>query len=232
MSYGVKIKVWGERACFTRPEMKVERVSYDVPTPSSVRGILEAIYWKPSIRWVVSKIIVLNPISFENIRRNELSKKLIKNDITKAMAGGNSNVELFIDDTDKKGKLKNRQQRASMVLKNVSYIFEAFFEMTGVKSEKKEDQNPQKHLEIFTRRAKKGQCFHQAYFGCREFPVNFEWADSNDITTPFQGERDLGWMLYDMDFKNKKDPKPLFYRPKMINGIIDVPHYESEEVIG
>ncbi|MCD4676741.1 MAG: type I-C CRISPR-associated protein Cas5c [Desulfobacula sp.] len=224
MSYGVRIKAWGERACFTRPEMKVERVSYDVPTPSSVRGILEAIYWKPSIRWVVSKIIVQNPISFENIRRNELSGKLVKNSITKAMRDGEFSVEIFIED--------NRQQRASMVLKNVSYIFEAFFEMTGIKSEKKDDQNPQKHLEIFTRRAQKGQCFHQAYFGCREFPVNFEWVNNDDTTPPFQGERDLGWMLYDMDFKNKKDPKPLFYRPKMINGIIDVPHYKSGEVIG
>lgn len=224
MSYGIRIKAWGERACFTRPEMKVERVSYDVPTPSSVRGILEAIYWKPSIRWVVSKIVVQNPISFENIRRNELSGKLAKNSITKAMRDGEARVETFIED--------NRQQRASMVLKNVSYIFEAFFEMTGIKSENKDDQNPQKHLEIFTRRVQKGQCFHQAYFGCREFPVNFEWAENGDPSTPFQGEMDLGWMLYDMDFKNKKDPKPLFYRPTMINGIIDVPHYKSEEVIG
>jgi CRISPR-associated protein Cas5d len=204
--------------------MKVERVSYDVPTPSSVRGVLEAIYWKPSIRWVVSKIIVQNPIKFENIRRNELSGKLAKKNITKAMKDGKSRVETFIED--------DRQQRASMVLKNVSYIFEAFFEMTGMESETKDDQTPQKHLEIFTRRAKKGQCFHRAYFGCREFPVNFEWADNEEILTPFQGERDLGWMLYDMDFKNKKDPKPLFYRPKMINGVIDVPHYRSEEVIG
>lgn len=224
MSYGIRIKTWGERACFTRPEMKVERVSYDVPTPSSVRGVLEAIYWKPSIRWVVSKIIVQNPIKFENIRRNELSGKLAKKNITKAMKDGKSRVETFIED--------DRQQRASMVLKNVSYIFEAFFEMTGMESETKDDQTPQKHLEIFTRRAKKGQCFHRAYFGCREFPVNFEWADNEEILTPFQGERDLGWMLYDMDFKNKKDPKPLFYRPKMINGVIDVPHYRSEEVIG
>ncbi|RLB85887.1 MAG: type I-C CRISPR-associated protein Cas5 [Deltaproteobacteria bacterium] len=224
MSYGVKIKAWGERACFTRPEMKVERVSYDVPTPSSVRGILEAIYWKPSIRWVVSKIIVQNPISFENIRRNELGGKLSKSNIIKAMRDGESRVETFIED--------NRQQRASMVLKNVSYIFEAFFEMTGLKSEKTDDQNPQKHLEIFTRRAQKGQCFHQAYFGCREFPVNFEWMDNDDTTSPFQGKRDLGWMLYDMYFQNKNDPKPLFYRPKMINGVINVPHYNSEEVIG
>jgi CRISPR-associated protein Cas5d len=224
MSYGVKIKVWGERACFTRPEMKVERVSYDVPTPSSVRGILEAIYWKPSIRWVVNKIVVLKPVKFENIRRNELGSKLAKNKITKAMKDGKSPVETFIEE--------DRQQRASMVLKDVSYIFEASFEMTGVKAEKKDEQNPQKHLEIFTRRAKKGQCFHQAYFGCREFPVNFEWADSGDITTPFQGKKDLGWMLYDMDFKNIQNPKPLFYRPAMINGVIDVPHYRSEEVIG
>ena len=224
MSYGVKIKVWGDRACFTRPEMKVERVSYDVPTPSSVRGILEAIYWKPSIRWVVNKIIVLNPVKFENIRRNELGSKLAKNKITKAMRDGKSPVETFIEE--------DRQQRASMILKDVSYIFEASFEMTGVNSENKDDQNPQKHLEIFTRRAKKGQCFHQAYFGCREFPVNFEWANGDDITTLSQGKKDLGWMLYDMDFKNRQDPKPLFYRPEMINGVIDVPHYRSEGVIG
>ncbi len=224
MSYGVRIKAWGDSACFTRPEMKVERVSYDVPTPSSVRGVLEAIYWKPSIRWVVNKIIVLNPVKFENIRRNELGSKLAKNKIKKAMRDGKSPVETFIEE--------DRQQRASMILKDVSYVFEASFEMTGVKSEKKDDQNPQKHLEIFTRRAKKGQCFHQAYFGCREFPVNFEWADGDDIITLFQGKKDLGWMLYDMDFKNIQNPKPLFYRPEMINGVINVPHYKSEEVIG
>ncbi len=224
MSYGVRIKAWGERACFTRPEMKVERVSYDVPTPSSVRGILEAIYWKPSIRWVVDRIIVLNPIKFENIRRNELSGKLSKGSITKAMKDGESAVEIIIED--------NRQQRASLILKNVSYVFEAHFEMTGIKSDNKDDQNPQKHLEIFKRRAKKGQCFHQAYFGCREFPVNFEWAEETDKTSIYNGTTDLGWMLYDMDFTKIQEPKPLFFRATMIDGEIDVPHYQSEEVVG
>ena len=217
MCYGIKIKTWGKRACFTRPEMKAERVSYDAPTPSAVRGILEAIYWKPEIRWQIDKIHVLNPIKFENIRRNELGKKLSLSIIKTAMKDKKSPVQTFIEE--------DRQQRASLVLRDVAYVFEAHFEFTG-----SEDKNSGKHLDMFKRRAKKGQCFHQPCFGCREFPVNFELLDGEIPISKIKGEIDLGFMLYDLDFSNKKDIKPMFYRPIMIDGIIEVPHINSEEV--
>lgn len=203
MAYGINLKVWGEYACFTRPEMKVERVSYDVMTPSAARGILEAIYWKPAIRWVVDKIHVLKPICFENIRRNELSNKASINN--KIMKEGDTPVQQFIED--------ERQQRASMVLKNVEYVIEAHFEFVS-----KEDNNEGKHLDIFNRRAIAGQCFHRPYLGCREFPVNFELCEEipkSELT----GEKDLGFMLHDIDFK--KDMTPQFFRAAMKDGVID-----------
>jgi len=217
MSYGIKLRIWGDRACFTRPEMKVERVSYDVPTPSAIRGILEAIYWKPAIRWQIDRIHVMKPIKFENIRRNELGSKLSVLKITKAMKDGVSTVETFIED--------DRLQRASMILKNVEYIIEAHFEFLN-----NEDNNEAKHLDIFNRRARKGQCFHQPCFGCREFPVNFELQKDVIPTPELTGEKDLGFMLYDMDFSDKKNIKAMFFRPVMINGTIEIPHIDSEEV--
>ncbi len=204
MSYGVKLRVWGDYALFTRPEMKVERVSYDVMTPSAARGILEAIYWKPAIRWEVDRIHVLRPIRFENIRRNEVAKRVI---VSNKDMEGDKSVCIFID-----GK-KVRQQRASMVLRDVEYVIEAHFEFTT-----SEDNNEGKHLEIFKRRAVKGQCFHRPYFGCREFPVSFEWCD--DIPeSSLTGDRDLGFMLHDIDFAN--DMTPRFFRAMMTDGIID-----------
>ncbi len=157
MSYGVKLKVWGEYACFTRPEMKVERVSYDVMTPSAARGILEAIYWKPAIIWVIDRIHVLNPIRFDNIRRNELAGKLPLGTIKKAMKNGYSPVEILIEN--------DRQQRAAMVLRNVNYVIEAHF-----KFKSNEDNNTAKHKEIFDRRARNGQCIHRPYLDCRNLP--------------------------------------------------------------
>ena len=203
MSYGVKLRVWGDYALFTRPEMKVERVSYDVMTPSAARGILEAIYWKPAIRWVIDRIHVLKSIQFENIRRNELSNKVSIS--AKTIREGNQPVCQYIED--------DRQQRASLVLKDVGYIIEAHFELTGV-----DDSDPGKHLAIFERRARKGQCFHRPYFGCREFPVDFEWCDvipDSELT----GEQSLGFMLHDIDFANKMTPQ--FFRAVMHSGIID-----------
>lgn len=202
MSYGIKLKVWGDYALFTRPEMKVERVSYDVMTPSAARGILEAIYWKPAICWVIDRIHVLRPVRFENIRRNEMSNRVSvnKNDMIK----GHSVCRYIEDD---------RQQRASMVLRNVEYIIEAHFDVTG-----SNDSEPGKHLAIFERRVKKGQCFHRPYFGCREFPVDFEWCEEIPVSA-FSGEQDLGFMLHDIDFAN--DMTPRFFRAIMQNGIID-----------
>lgn len=204
MSYGVKLRVWGDYALFTRPEMKVERVSYDVMTPSAARGILEAIYWKPSIRWVINNIHVLKPVRFENIRRNEVAKRTMvnKNDMQ-----GNYPICIIADDSS------TRQQRASMVLREVEYIIDAHFEFTS-----KEDKNEAKHLDIFTRRVKAGRCFHRPYFGCREFPVNFEWCD--DIPkSALSGKQDLGYMLYDIDFAN--DMTPRFFRAIMQDGVIN-----------
>jgi len=201
VSYGIKLRVKGDYALFTRPEMKVERVSYDVMTPSAARGILEAIYWKPAIRWVVDRIHVLNPIRFENIRRNEMSNRV---SVNQKDMNNNQPVCRFIED--------DRQQRASLVLKNVDYIIEAHFELTG------SGDDPGKHLAMFERRAKKGQCFHRPYFGCREFPVDFEWCDEL-ISSLFVGEQDLSFMLYDIDFSDNMTPQ--FFRAVMNDGIID-----------
>ncbi len=203
MGYGVKLKVWGDYALFTRPEMKVERVSYDVMTPSAARGILEAIYWTPAICWIVYRIHVLKPNQFENIRRNELSNKVSVN--AKIMKEGNRPVRQYIED--------DRQQRASLVLKDVAYVIEAHFELTGFDS-----SDPGKHLAIFERRAKKGQCFHRPYFGCREFPVNFKWCDEipDSVLT---GEQHLGFMLHDIDHRNEMTAQ--FFRAVMHNGVMD-----------
>lgn len=201
MGYGIKLKVWGEYALFTRPEMKVERVSYDVMTPSAARGILEAIYWKPQIRWVVDRIHVLKPIRFENIRRNEVANRVSVN--KKDMEGGKT-VCRYIED--------ERQQRASMVLRDVEYLIEAHFEFTS------KDRNEGKHLDMFKRRAEKGQCFHRPYFGCREFPVSFDLCYEVP-ESPFKDERDLGFMLHDIDFDNNMTPR--FFRAVMKEGVID-----------
>jgi len=211
MAYGISLKVWGDYACFTRPEMKVERVSYDIITPSAARGILEAIYWKPAIRWVIDRITVINPIKFENIRRNELLGKISMSTVKRAYMGS-KNVQLY-QSTD------NIVQKASLVLKDVCYYIDAHFEMTGNADE---TDTREKHYNIALRRAKKGQCFHRPYFGCREFPVNFEFAEAKTLKSFYDGEeKDLGYMLWDIDFEG--DMNPLFFRPVMKNGVVDVP---------
>ncbi len=214
--YGVALKVWGAYACFTRPEMKVERVSYDVMTPSAARGILEAIYWKPQIRWIIDRIHVLNPIRFTNIRRNELSEKIPPTNINKAMKDNSYQLSIFIDDI--------RQQRAAMVLQDVSYVIEAHFEFTS-----SDDSNPAKHKDIFERRVRKGQCFQQPYFGCREFPVSFELIEGSIPSSQLQGETDLGWMLHDIDFKDNMTPR--FFRATMRDGVISVPPFKQKVAV-
>lgn len=217
MGYGIRLKVWGDYACFTRPEMKVERVSYDVITPSAARGILEAIYWKPAIRWVIDKITVVNPIKFENIRRNELLGKIPTNTVKSAYMG-NKNVQLY-------QSTENIVQRASLVLKDVCYYIDAHFELT---SKAGEDDNEEKHYNIALRRAKKGQCFHRPYFGCREFPVQYEYVEEQDLESFYKNiEKDLGFMLWDIDFNNMTTP--LFFRPIMKNGVIDIPDLQGSE---
>lgn len=225
MGYGIKLHVWGDRACFTRPEMKAERVSYDVMTPSAARGILEAIHWKPAIRWVVDRIHVLNEISFDSVRRNEVSKKisLSQSQIKSAMKG--ENIVLNQVATYE----KERQQRITVMLRNVAYVIEAHFEMTGQAGKA---DNPEKHYSIFSRRARSGQFYHQPYFGCREFPVNFELLE-DDAARPEsfyrnQPERDLQWMLWDLEYGAEISPK--FFRAVMREGMIDVPDLHRREV--
>ncbi|MEG1716840.1 MAG: type I-C CRISPR-associated protein Cas5c, partial [Lachnospiraceae bacterium] len=187
MGYGIKLEVWGDYALFTRPEMKVERVSYDVLTPSAARGLVEAIYWKPAIKWVIDKISVCNPIMFTNIRRNEVSSKILASSVKSVMNG--KKADLYIDTT------ADRQQRAAMVLKNVRYIIEAHFELTDLAGE---GDTKEKHYNIILRRIRKGQCYHMPCFGCREFIAYFKEAEENQCSQPISETRDLGFMLYDM----------------------------------
>ncbi len=222
MSYGIRILARGPLACFTRPEMKVERVSYDVITPSAARGLLEAIYWKPQIRWIIDRIHVLAPIQFTNIRRNEVGAKIPLRPVESAMAGNSeaaAGLGLAIED--------ERQQRASLVLRDVCYGIEAHFDILDRRFEKGGPELPEndcagKHLDMFNRRAARGQHFQQPYFGCREFPADCALAESFP-PSPYasEPERDLGWMLHDLDFI--RDRTPHFFRAKMIRGVIDVP---------
>ncbi|MDD3762458.1 MAG: type I-C CRISPR-associated protein Cas5c [Nevskiales bacterium] len=222
MSFGVRLLIWGERACFTRPEMKVERVSYDVITPSAARGILEAIHWKPAIRWQVDRIHVLKPIRFESIRRNEVGSKLSPASVSKAMKAGTTAGLANVVDQD-------RQQRAATVLRDVAYVIAAHFELTDRAGP---DDNEGKHLDIFNRRARKGQCFQAPCMGVREFPAHFQLIEADEQVPPtdpaLAGERDLGWMLHDIDFAN--DAASRFFRAKMVDGLIEVPAWSSEEV--
>lgn len=221
----IRIKIWSEYACFTRPEMRVERVSYDVITPSAARGVLEAIYWKPQVRWVVERLHVLKPIQFTNIRRNEVSSKASAAGARKAMSGKlNEPLSLFIEET--------RQQRAATILRDVAYVIEARFELL-------DDSDPvEKHYNIVKRRAEKGQCFHRPYLGCREFPCDFEWVDGSIPQSELLGTQDLGYLLHDIEYQpttekssdticghtgQRRNAVPHFFRAVMHNGIIDVP---------
>jgi len=222
MSFGVRLHVWGERACFTRPEMKVERVSYDVITPSAARGILEAIHWKPAIRWQVDRIHVLRPIRFESIRRNEVGSKLSPANVTKAMkAGSTTGLASYVDE--------ERQQRAATILRDVAYVIEAHFELTDKAGP---DDTVGKHLDIFNRRARKGQCFHAPCMGVREFPACFALIENGaDWPKPHpqrETDKDLGWMLHDIDFVQGMMPR--FFRARLANGIVHVPPWQAEEV--
>lgn len=213
MAYGVKVRVWGDYACFTRPEMKVERVSYDVMTPSAARGILEAIYWKPEISWVVDRIHVLRPIRFMNIRRNEVEVKASAANARTAMKRGEGTLCIQIEE--------HRQQRASLILKDVEYVIEAHFDLRGG------EDNPAKHHEMFLRRLAKGQAFHRPYLGCREFAAHFANADDIPVSV-HEGQQDLGFMLHDIDFTNQMQPR--FFRAIMRDGIIDVPSPSADGV--
>ena len=216
------LEVWGPMACFTRPELKVERVSYDVITPSAARAIFEAIFWKPAIHWQVTKIELLNPIKWTSVRRNEVGAVASKNPI-------------FIED--------KRQQKNSLLLKDVKYRIWAKLEFiprrkrtkqSDLFDEEHHDENPAKYNAMFERRASKGQCFNQPYLGTRECVASFRLInpESDEMAEPISESRDLGIMLYDMDFeKNLKNPPAMFYRAKMENGVIIVPPKNSEEIL-
>lgn len=218
MAEGVNVKVWGDFALFTRPEFKVERVSYDVITPSAARGILEAIHWKPAIRWVVDRIRVLRPIRFDTLRRNEVAAKTSYKTARSAAEQGESLHPLWIDE--------HRQQRASTLLRDVAYVIEAHFEMTH---RAKADDTAGKHADMARRRLARGQCVQQPVFGCREFPAYFAAAEPADLQGPteeaLRGERDLGWMLHDIDFD--KGMTPRFFRAVMRDGVIEIPPFAS-----
>ncbi len=210
-----RLKVSGKNACFTRPEMKVERVSYDVMTPSAARGILEAILWKPAISWHVLQIDVLKPVRWESVRRNEVGCVVPAGSAKTAMKRGTGNLGIYVEE--------QRQQRAGLFLRDVAYVIHARFAMTDRAGPQ---DNVTKFEQMFIRRASNGQCFHRPYFGCREFPVHFEFIPRDAERSATIGEtRDLGWMLYDMDYSGD-NPTPEFFHAQMREGCIDLRNAE------
>ena len=208
MSYGVRLEVWGDFACFTRPELKVERFSYPVITPSAARGVLEALFWHNGLKWVIDRLYVLSKIQYANIRRNELKAKISASNVVNFAGKGQG--ELYLSARE------NIQQRASTVLKAPHYVIEAHFEMTG-------QANPSDNREMFTRRARKGQCWHMPYFGCREFPAQFRLYEDEAIETAYPGEtKDLGLMLYDIDYSDPENLQPMFFQAQMVDGVLDL----------
>lgn len=215
----LRLKVWGRNACFTRPEMKVERVSYDAMTPSAARGVLEAVLWKPAIRWHITQIDVLKPIQWESVRRNEVGAVASTDLAITAMKNNKGNLCLYVEDA--------RQQRAGLFLRDVAYTIHAHFEMAEKAGP---EDNITKFEEMFLRRAEKGQCFNTPYLGCREFSAGFEpIPDGEPLPEPADITRDLGWMLYDMDYGGDT-PMPCFFRAKLNKGSMIVPAFDSEEV--
>lgn len=215
----VSVEVWGQYACFTRPELKVERVSYDVMTPSAARGILDAILWHPGMRWIIDRIHVCAPIRFTNIRRNEVKDKINAGKILRAMTTGKGEIYLATPESI--------QQRAAMILRDVHYVIDAHFEMTDHASP---SDNPRKFQEMMNRRLEKGQFYHQPYFGTREFPVNFKRCEKvPEYPEELKGEVDLSWMLLDMDYTDPKDIQPRFFRAVLMDGVLNVPHGQGKE---
>ena len=221
MSYGIRLKVWGDYALFTRPELKVERLTYDVMTPSAARGVLDAVHWKPAIRWVIDRIHVLAPIRHQFIRRNEVGHKAAAGTIKRAMNRGDlEGLGILVDE--------DRQQRASTVLVRPAYLIEAQFVLTDKAGA---EDNEGKHLDIFNRRAQRGQCFHQPCLGTREFAAHFEWvAPDAVLPAAIPDTRDLGLMLWDIDHAVASRPS-LFFRAKLVDGVMQVPGPDTPEVL-
>ena len=217
MGMGVKVRVWGDYALFSRPEMKVERCSYDVMTPSAARGILDAIFWHPGLKWKIDRIHVVRPIQFTSVRRNEVKSKISASSVLQAYNGGDK--PLYISTK------ADIVQRASLLLRDVEYVIEAHFQMTD---QANETDNPGKFKDIIMRRLRRGECFHMPYFGCREFPAHFSLCEEDEIRTAYDGveEKDLGFMLYDMDFSDPENIQPMFFRAVMRRGVVDLQNCE------
>ena len=206
------LHVSGDYACFSRPEMRVERVSYDVITPSAARSVFEAIYWKPAVRWHVRCIEVLAPIRWINLRRNEVASVISTRNVQQAMADGEGDLAIYVEE--------DRQQRAGLFLRDVAYRVHADLE---VRTDRSDPEPPQKFFSMFERRVASGQCVNQPYLGCREFAARFRLVtDPTSEGAPIAETRDLGWMLHDMDFRNPDDPQPMFFRAQMSAGVIEV----------
>ncbi len=216
------LELSGPWACFTRPEMKVERVSYDVMTPSAARACFEAILWKPAIRWHIRKIEVLKPIRWINLRRNEVASVVSSRNVETAMKNGTGDLALYVED--------DRQQRAGLFLRDVAYRVHADLEFLP---ERDPDASPMKYQEMFERRASKGQCVNQPYLGCREFAAAFRpIGDLAAEPAAIDETRDLGFMLHDLDFSKPDAPQPRFFRAALNCGVVEVPAWDSEEVRG
>lgn len=218
----IQVEVWGEYACFTGPEMKTERVSYDCMTPSAARGLLESIFWHPGLRYVIDRIHVCAPICFTNIRRNEVKDTISARRVKTVMERGTGELYLAAPESI--------QQRAAMVLRDVHYVIDAHFDMT--KNAAPSD-NPGKFQDIIKRRLERGQCYSMPYFGTREFSAHFRrCTELPPCPEELKGTRDLGWMLWDMDYSDPQNITPKFFRASLVNGVMTVPAPESMEVRG
>ena len=219
----IQVEVWGDYACFTRPEMKTERVSYDCMTPSAARGMLESLFWHPGLKWVIDRIHVCAPIRFTNIRRNEVKDTIPWRKIERAMQTGQGD-DLYLVTS------KSIQQRAAMVLTNVRYVIDAHFVMTDNAAP---GDNPGKFQDIIKRRLERGQFYSMPYFGTREFPAHFRRCETlPPCPEELKGTRDLGWMLWDMDYRDPENITPKFFRASLVDGVMTVPPPDSREVRG
>ena len=222
MSMAICLEVQGDYALFSRPEFKVERVSYDVITPSAARGVVEAVFWHPGLQWHIDAIHVCAPIQFTNLRRNEVKSTVSARAARTVMERGKG--ELYLNTTE------DIQQRAALLLQKVHYVIQAHFTMTDRAAP---TDNPGKFQDIVKRRIQKGQCYHMPYLGCREFLARFRWCQEfPPCPEELKGERDLGWMLYDMDYSDPENIRPLFFRAVLRDGVLTVPARDSEEVRG
>ena len=218
----IQVEVWGDYALFTRPEMKTERVSYDVMTPSAARGLLESIYWHPGMKWCIDRIHVCSPIRFTNIRRNEVKDTISARKVKTVMEKGQGELYLATPESI--------QQRAAMVLRDVHYVIDARFDLTENAAP---GDNAGKFQDIIKRRLERGQCYSMPYFGTREFPAHFRrCTELPPCPDELKGVRDLGWMLLDMDYTNPQNITPRFFRASLTDGVMVVPPWDSEEVRG